>query len=223
MQKLIKQIFQWCVALLIGFLIVNALCMVYERPVGWIDTPNGVSRGIRHPGTLMVHGTEGYSISRIDRNGYVNPDKLLDDSYVLVMGASHTQGKEILECKRYSVLLNEALSDDPERLVVYSLAQDGQFLPSHIKYFKAAITAFPESTAIVIEIDSTDYPIIELRDSMDQVVYDAVDAAMIFEELSIMEKIKVTIKETFPMLSRIKSQIETARAENSNKGGTMKI
>ncbi len=46
----------------------------YERPVGGIDTPNGPSPSLWHPGAYMIHGTEGYSISTADQNGFMNKD-----------------------------------------------------------------------------------------------------------------------------------------------------
>ena len=44
--KHIKTLLQWAVAIALGFFIVNLLCMVYERPVGWLDTPNGPSTAV---------------------------------------------------------------------------------------------------------------------------------------------------------------------------------
>ena len=69
-----KQVFQWALALTLGFLIANALCFFYKRPVGWLDTPNGAATSVWRPGTTLVHGTEGYGYARIDRNGFINPE-----------------------------------------------------------------------------------------------------------------------------------------------------
>lgn len=50
--------------------------------MGWVDTNNGPSLAIRNPGSYLVHGTEGYSISKIDSNGFTNPDVELNKAGV---------------------------------------------------------------------------------------------------------------------------------------------
>ena len=78
-----KQLLQWIFALVLGFAIVNALCFFYERPAGWLDTPAGAAPAAWQPGALIVHGTEGYGVSRVDENGFLNPEGTLADRYVL--------------------------------------------------------------------------------------------------------------------------------------------
>ena len=171
MNRPIKQIVQWSLAIIFSFLIVNLLCFIYERPVGWIDTEHGASCGIRNPGTVMLHGTEGYAVSIIDSYGYTNENKPLQDSYILVMGSSHTQGKEVATEKRFTSLANKELSKDEDSLFVFNIAADGHLFPSQIKHFSSAISAYPNSLAIILEVSSTDYTVSELLDACEQVEY----------------------------------------------------
>ncbi len=201
--KIIKDFLSWLIAILIAFIIINIICFCYERPPGWRDTPNGASEAVRNPYSLLIHGTEGYAITRVDKNGYLNPDKPLSDKYILMLGASHTQGKEISPNKKYSVLVNDLYYNDSE-LHTYNISCDGSFLPSQLKHFKAALEAFPDAELVTIEIPGTDYSVNDISSSMDQPDYNPEDSAIWFDHMSFTEKIKNMLKENVPMLSKIK-------------------
>ena len=202
-----KQLLQWIFALVLGFLIANALCFFYERPVGWLDTPNGAATSVWRPGAVMVHGTEGYGIARVDRNGFLNPEGILADRYVLMMGASHTQGKEVCPAQRYSTLVSSYFSGESGTLAAYNIASDGHYLPSQIRYFKAALAAFPNAGAVTIEIGSTDAAPQELRDAQNQAVY----APISFTDSVSM--LKGMVKESLPLLALLKTNFQTLRAQ----------
>jgi hypothetical protein len=204
--KKIKVFLQWAVALAVGFCIVNLLCMGYERLVGWIETPNGPSPAHWNPGAILVHGTEGYGITKIDQNGYINPDGTLEDSHILCMGSSHTQGKELPSGKNYTALLNTHFAAGEGSLAAYNIACDGNFLPSLIKHFPAAVEAFPNASAITIEISNTDISVEELEYALEQAAYVQDQTA----QLGLVSKLKMLIKEYFPLLNLIKSKLETA-------------
>ena len=202
-----KQLLQWIFALVLGFLIANALCFFYERPVGWLDTPNGAATSVWRPGAVMVHGTEGYGIARVDRNGFLNPEGILADRYVLMMGSSHTQGKEVCPAQRYSTLVSSYFSGESGTLAAYNIASDGHYLPSQIRYFKAALAAFPNAGAVTIEIGSTDAAPQELRDAQNQAVY----APISFTDSVSM--LKGMVKESLPLLALLKTNFQTLRAQ----------
>ena len=206
-----KQALQWALALLGGFLIVNALCFFYERQPGWMDTPDGPSSSVWRPGAVIVHGTEGWGISRVDHNGFLNPDGALAERYVLMMGASHTQGKEVSPERRYSVLVNDYFSEDTGLLAAYNIASDAHFLPSLIQHFAAAAAAFPDAGVITIEIGSTDFSARELHDAQNQAVFDPGSGS--FENLRIAGRGKLTVKESLPLLSLLKKNLQTLRAQ----------
>ncbi len=213
----IKDLFSWMIAIFIAFIIINIICFCYERPPGWRDTPKGASLAVREPYCLLVHGTEGYAITRVDKNGYLNPDKPLADKYILMLGASHTQGKEISPDKKYSVLVNDFYYND-DYLHTYNISCDGSFLPSQLRHFKAALEAFPDAELVTIEIPGTDYSVEDITTSMDQPDYDPADSAIWFEHMSFTEKAKNTLKDYVPMLSKIKkSYLGLQQAKNPSK------
>ena len=205
-----KQVCQWALALLAGFFIVNALCFAYERQPGWLYTPDGPSASVWRPGAVIVHGTEGYGISIVDENGFLNSDGTLAERYVLMMGASHTQGKEVSPEQRYSALVNDYFSGDSGLLTAYNIASDGHFLPSQIHHFRAALEAFPNAGAVTIEIGSTDYSAQELRDARNQAVYAPGNGG--FNDLSPVSRLKLAAKEGLPLLTLLKKNFQTLRA-----------
>ena len=196
-----------------GFCFVNLLCFGYERPVGWFDTPNGPSPSGWNPGAVLIRGTEGYGIAKVDENGYFNPAGVLQENYILCMGSSHTQGKEVPPDKKYTALMNAHFSQGEGQLAVYNIACDGNFLPSLIRHFSAAMEAFPDAGTVTIEINGTDFPSEEIRDAMQQVAYKE-ESSVRNQKLAMgaTQKVKTLIKEYFPLLRLIKSKLETIRA-----------
>lgn len=216
--KIKKSFLQWTAAIVVGFCIVNLLCFVYERPTGWIETPNGPSPAGWNPGTVLVHGTEGYGIIKTDGNGYLNQPGTLQENYVLCMGSSHTQGKEVSVGENYSSLLNAHFSKGEGELATYNIACDGNFLPSLIKHFSAAVQAFPEASVVTIEVSNVDVTTDELEDALKQVEYD--ESQSVKNQIQYMgfkDKTKIFIKEYFPLISLVKSKLETSSVgDNTN-------
>lgn len=215
----ITQILSWLLAAGIAFLIINTICFFYERPVGWIDTPNGVSDAVSRPYSIVVHGTEGYGVVRVDKNGFFNPDLELLDDYVLVMGASHTIGKEVRAGEKYSVILNDMISDDG-KLHVLNIGCNGNYLPSIIKHFNTAVRKYPKATCVIMEVGSLDFAANVIDEAIEQGESDFSDADELFSQRSVKEKVYGLIKETSPFLSRVKNQIVTFKhntAANQNK------
>ena len=216
MKKRVFKILKPVLALVAAFLAANAICFAYERPVGWIDTPNGASLAVRDPGTILVHGTEGYAVTRIDSFGYTNRDLPLAERYVLMMGASHSQGKEISVEKRYSSIVNDALcGGDAKELRAFNIACDGHFLPTIVKQFRAAVSTYPNADCVTIEIGTTDYAISDLEDALEQTDAELIGAKELFAAQPAKAKLRTFVKNSFPLLSMILSKIETAKQGSS--------
>lgn len=216
----IKKIFQWLVSIGIGFFIVNTLCFCYERPTGWIDTPNGPSPAGWNPGTVLVHGTEGYGITKIDKNGYMNPDGVLQKNHILCMGSSHTQGKEVAPNEKYTALVNEYFSDGEGQLAAYNIACDGNYLPSLIKHFPAAVAAFPDAAVVTIEIFCTNFSAEQMEAAMLGTQYEERGSVVALDaQAGTKEILKTLVKESMPLLSLLKNKLE-AMAKTESLGST---
>ena len=213
-KMIFKHFFHWGMAIIFGFLVVNFICFAYERPANCKSTPNGAAAFVRQPGAVFVHGTEGYSIARVDKNGFLNPDKELADSYVLMLGASHTSAREIPSSKRYSELVDDYFNDD-NFLHVYNIGNEGNFLPGQIKHFKAAMQAYPNADVVTVEIYSTDYSVDEIREKMDQVEYDPNDSALIYKNATFVKRLKTFIRYNLPLAQQTMDQIEAYKKANS--------
>ena len=209
-KSLSKNLIEFVFCIFISFIIINVFCFFYERQPGWVNTPNGASDAVREPYSYISHSSEGYSFLKTDRNGFLNPDLELADDYILMMGSSHTQARQISANKKYSVLVNDYFADD-NKLHTYNIGCDGEFLPKQIKHFLAATEAFPNSNMITIEIYTTDYSAQVIESAIDQPHYDGIDASFIFAHLSLEKKTKNFIKKYFPIIPLIKEHIETYR------------
>lgn len=213
---MVKKVIMCVMAAVLAFTVVNGITFFYERPLAWIDTPNGESGAIRTPHKKLVHGTEGYGINNIDSRGFTNLDFPLNDNYVLMMGASHSQGKEMKADKRYSSLVNKSLSRGKKELATLNISCDGHFLAAIINHFKAAVTKYPNAKCITIQIDNTDYSVRELKEAIIQPrEIDMRSAEEIFEMQNKTSKIKNIIKENLPLIAMIKNHLETQKNEKN--------
>lgn len=213
----IKTAFHWFLAACIAFCTANLFCFLYERPAGWFETPNGPSTAGWRPGSVIVHGMEGYGVVKVDANGYLNPEGDLAEDFVLMMGSSHTQGKEVPANQKYSVLVNDYFTKDCDMLYTYNISSDGHFLPSLIKHFPAAVEAFPEAGMMILEIATTDFSEDELESAGKQVQFDPQNTIVNqAEQLSTVARLKNAIKEYFPLLSLMKKKMRTNSATESS-------
>lgn len=209
--RCVKQMIQWLSAIALGFCLVNLLCFAYERPTGWIDTPYGPSPAGWNPGSVLVHGTEGYGIARVDESGYLNPTGVLREGHILCMGSSHTQGTEVAPEKKYTALLNAHFTEGAEKLAAYNISCYGNFLPSLIRHFPMAVKAFPDASVMVMELSRLDFTDEQLEDAMQPVSFGEIQSVPKQKEtLGIPGKLKIFLKEYLPLLNLIKTKMETA-------------
>lgn len=198
-KKRIMQVFSWILAIAIGFAIVNSIVFFYYNRPAWLMREEGATSGIYHPNQTIYYAYEGFGINTTDKNGYVNPQKPLAEQYILTLGASHTQGKEVMMEERYTSLLNEKIGN-VEELTVYNMAVDGNYYPQIVQRFGAALEEFSDSEAVIIEIGDTDFSSEELQRSLQQIDY-SVDTTgeSLMKNLSLTEKVKVKLKESMPL------------------------
>ena len=220
-KQTVKYILKAFGACLLVFFLANTLMFVYNRQPGWIERSHGATTSIWSPGTYIVQGQEGYGIHKVDPNGYLNEGTLADDNYVLVVGSSQTEGKEVKAGERYCDILNSALQKEEGKeksdLLVYNVSMDANYLPKMISGFTALISEFPNSSCIVLEIGTTDYTGDELQRMLIQREYNEAETGeKIRQVLSEKEQLKLLIKEAFPLLNHVKSQYKALEAVNSH-------
>ena len=216
MKKGIKAILEWIGAFLIAFVILNCVCFIYYKPSAWITRKDGVTDGVRRPYSITVMGTEGYGVTKLDANGFANDNKpLIENGYVLAMGAFHTQGKEVGSGKKYTDILNDyIIGNENEQLAVYNVASDANYLPSLIKRFAAGIEEFPNASTVILEIGSTNYEEALIKDSLEQVRYNENETAeALFSNCDIFTKLKKNGKEYIPLYALMQKNMRALNKE----------
>lgn len=217
-KKIIKAFTQWGFALVFAFLIMNLIVACYHSQGGWINRDSASTLGIRIPGSLVIMGTEGRGIYRVDARGYINDDLPLDEDYTIVVGASYTQGFEVKNGERFTDILNERLRTSDKELKIYNVSQSAYYFPDVVGGFSALIQEFPEAENIVIEIGTTNYTTEELRNAQVQRNYDEMQRGdNILSILPLKKRVTLFIREYFPLVNILQSQMEQIIEKNANK------
>jgi hypothetical protein len=195
-----------CISVVIAILVLNLIAGAYLFQPGWIET-DLVGTGIFwHPGTFRTNFKEGMGIYSVDANGYLNKNLPLEDKYTVVLGSSMTQAVNVMEGERYSDLLNTYLQKSSDRLAVYNVSRDNFLYPDIVKGFSALVSQFQDAERFVIEIGTVEFE--DYEDSLNQTVYGDLSADEIVNRQSWNAKLKMTVKEFFPLFPVVKGQIE---------------
>lgn len=204
----LKQTLQWVAALLLGAFIVSMLSFCYYRPVGWMERDKNATSAVWEPNSVIVNMLEGAGITHVDSRGYTNlGNQELDDDLILCIGASYVQSKEVMEDKKYTALLNEKLKDD-DKLKVYNLSRDAYMYPEIVAGFSAAIQEFPQTKVAILDISNTDFSLEELTGALQEREYDEEQTGEgLYKKISTKEKLKLKLKDYFPIISILKYQI----------------
>lgn len=207
-KRFFRQLLGWCAAGVVAVLICNGALFAYHRPVAWIERKGGATDSILHPGSTLLQGTEGRGRHKADPRGYLNPALSLAPDYTLVVGSSYVQGKEVPAGCRFVDLMNDALVQDREQLSVYSVSQDGFYLPDMVRCFPALLAEFPDAATIVLEVNANSFSAEELECSLaQQEPVPNQTGNGILENASAMDKLRFGIKETFPIMTLGKMQL----------------
>jgi len=217
--NLLRNIKSWSAAFIIAVVICNGVVYFYDRPAGWINRTEAFSTAIWNPGSKIVMGTEGHGVHKVDSRGYINSHELEngEKGYVLTVGSSFTQGKEVEAGKRFSDLLGMWMKEDG--ISVYNVSQDAYFFPQLIKGFQALVEEFPDASTIILEISSTDFSKKDMEDALNQRRYDSRQSGrQIKKGLSIKEKLKIKLKESLPIYNLAKKQVNAIKSKDAQPG-----
>lgn len=207
-KHMLRQLLEWAAAMVLAVLLCNGALYGYHRPAAWIDRSGSATSGILNPNSVTLQGTEGRGRHWVDSKGYLNPDLPLAEEYVLVVGSSYVQGKEVPAGKRFTDRMNAALAESPEALAVYGVSQDGFYFPQMVKGFQALLQEFPDAKTIILEVNANSYPAEALTEALEQHPFDPGQTGeAIYDRLSALEKAVIAIKEWFPILNLGKMQL----------------
>lgn len=211
-----RQLMGWAAAMMIAVLLCNGALYLYHHPAAWLDRSDSATNGILNPHSVMLQGTEGRGRHSVDGKGYLNPDLPLAEEYVLVVGSSYVQGKEVKAGKRFIDLMNNELSDSPEELAVYGVSQDGFYFPQMVKGFQALLQEFPDAKTIILELNANSYSAKALTEAREQHPFDPSQTGEgIGANLTGLQKAVIAIKEWFPILNLGKTQLTAMLSRDS--------
>lgn len=222
-KNFMKESVHWLGAIGVAVVIMNLVVGFYHSQGGWIDRDSASTLGIRIPGSLIIMGTEGRGVYRVDDRGYINDNLMLEEDYIIVVGASYTQGFEVRKGERFTDLLNERLRTSDELLKVYNVSQSAYYFPDIISGFSALTQEFPKASNIVIEIGTTQFTVDELKKAQIQREYDEQQCGEnIISTLSLKKRLKLFIREYCPLINIMQSQMEqiVSKSENIANVGT---
>ncbi|MCR5356203.1 MAG: hypothetical protein K6E63_02245 [Lachnospiraceae bacterium] len=215
----IKHIIQWGFAFAIAFIILNLATFAFYDPCQELLRSGGSTTGFLLPDSKGVYGLEGYCIANIDGNGYVNRDLPRSDHYILVCGASHTEGLFIPLKSRYSDILNDMLTDKDE-LCVYNIGRSGNYFSVVLQHLDGILGEFPDADALIIETDTLTYDTKALYDSQIQTGYDPGETARsMLDNLSQRQRLSIKVKQSLPLVRELHKQYltyEESKAEPSS-------
>jgi hypothetical protein len=187
---------------------LNIFCSFYFKIPWQIRRINAATDYIFTPNKEFVNLNEGFSHLTFDRNGYPNANQKLAKEKILLLGSSYMEANQVDEPFRVSTLLNNYFSKNPkEELTVYNISRSGNFFPGIIKGFRAAVDEFPDSKAIVIELNNSLFDLTLLHDALNQVSYDFKETgSMLMKNRNLKLKILTGYADKFPYFELLKSK-----------------
>ena len=194
----------WILAIAITFFVANFLIAFYFYDPGWIKRDAGATEGIYEPGSMIVRADEGYTITYVDENGYINRSaELTKDGYILVMGNSQSNGNNVMPEKKWVSLLNDFLSERGKetQTQVYNISVGGYGLCDLLEGVNAATVEFPNSDALILQITTTDIPVEKLSGIQQRKYTDETRGRNLESNVPIKQKIRNGIKKFFPLVT----------------------
>lgn len=193
-----KNVIGWISAGIIAFLLANIVCFFYYNPLHG-STHNSYRL---EPDMIGLDAREGFGILYSDRNGFPNKDiPLIDKGYILCMGSSFTKGDQVLIEDRWPSIINEVYGDS-DFLHVYNMGYNGGKLGDVIKNFKQLTEEFPDSRAVIIEIDDStmSWTDAEYLNAIDQMGVSDIVIGPELKSHDTVEKIELFVKTYCPLL-----------------------
>lgn len=186
-------------------MIANFFIAFYFYDPGWIKRDTGATDGIYEPGSIIVRADEGYAITYVDSNGYVNQSAdLTDTGYILIMGNSQSNGCNVMPDKKWVALLNSKIQNikDEDLTQVYNISVGGYQFYNQLRGVEAAIKEFPNLSALVIQITTTDIPVEELRGKAvnQRAFMEESRGAYLAQHLDRQQIMRNGIKDFFPLI-----------------------
>lgn len=148
-------------ALIAAAAILNLFCAWYYNPADYLWDDARATDRIRRPNAITSRANEGFSICRIDENGYNNPS-VPDRINILMMGTSHTEGFNVAPADNTSARLGALL---PGRSV-YNIGMSSHTLTVNLANLERALNRFEPTDYVIIETNYVIFWPEEIEDAL---------------------------------------------------------
>lgn len=210
--KKIKNIVSWVSAALGAFVVINIVCFLYNYDPSGCVRDGGAFYTTYQPGRTIINMQEGFGISHVDDNGYLNDSAdLCEDGYVLILGNSMTNAVQVNHNQKYASLLNSKFQEKymDNHVHSYLMARPGSDFAEAAQGVEAAVNEFPQAKAIVIQIvgGMLYYTSPSLEGVYNQRFYDySQKPSVIISNQSVKGKLKTAVKDYVPVVAFLKHE-----------------
>ncbi len=159
-----KKTFIWFIKAFVSGTVVlgiaTGFCLFYYNLPVHHTNETGVTDYFWDKNVITIRGTEGFSVSETDSEGFVNtfPDKK-DKTDILVMGSSHAEGFNVNSDENFTYILNDNLKKNGYDKYAYSIGMSGHDLLRCFRNFENAVKKYKPAEYVVIETYKTDFSI----------------------------------------------------------------
>ena len=145
-------------ALLIAGLLLNGFCYFYYNPTAYVLEDSRSTDVIREPFAFTARAKEGFAYSTMDANGYNNAFVPKEgEIFALMMGASHTEGMNVMQDENTSSQLNALLAKDNVNGYAYNIGISNHYLDKNAANLRNALERFRPTDYVVIETHSLEF------------------------------------------------------------------
>ena len=145
-----KQTIKIILAVLTGILLLDAFCMFWYNPTGYVDSEHGATDLVREQGAFTSRMTEGIAWMEMDENGYNNVS-VPEEISVLMMGSSHTEALNVMQDENASAYLSGMLRENGMADGVYNIGMSSHTLVRNMANFSRALDEFEPADYVVME------------------------------------------------------------------------
>lgn len=201
-------------ALLISFILLTVFChFYYNLPVHHTSKTGSTDR-IWDSNGISIRGNEGFALSKLDENGFVNSYTAENkDIDVLVMGSSHTEGFNVDTDENYTYVLNKMLDESGAGIFAYNIGMSGHPMVRCFRNLEAAVDEFKPAKYVTIETSNLDTSLTELIDLSEGD----------YERLVSVDKGLISLLQKNDYLRLMYSQLENALKQGDNTSESLPL
>ena len=163
--------FKRVMALVIAGLLLNGFCYFYYNPTAYVLEESRSTDVIREPNAFTARGKEGFAYATMDANGYNNAFVPKEgEIFALMMGASHTEGMNVLQEETTSAQLSALFEKNNIKGYAYNIGISSHYLDKNAANLRYALERFRPTGYVVLETSSLEFGTKTIEDAINDCV-----------------------------------------------------